>query len=110
MPRTFKDHKKEDFMAFEQGGIYMASYEPKFHALSRYATQLVTIEEERIYLFIKGLNSELQILSVYMTSTERSLKEVTNFVTKVDGVRRDDQTKSLSRRAKHWGNFQGSYS
>lgn len=36
-----------------QGGMYVAAYEANFHELSRYATELVTIEEERIYLFIR---------------------------------------------------------
>ncbi|KAH0658132.1 hypothetical protein KY289_026880 [Solanum tuberosum] len=60
VPRTLRDRKKDEFMALEQGGMYVAAYESKFHALSRYASQLVTTEEERIRLFIRGLNSELQ--------------------------------------------------
>ncbi|KAH0669381.1 hypothetical protein KY285_023539 [Solanum tuberosum] len=61
-------------MALEQGGISVAAYEAKFHALSRYATQLVTIEEERIRLFVKGLNSELHVLSAHMTSAARPIQ------------------------------------
>ena len=49
MPRTFRDRNKDEFMALEQGGMFVAAYEAKFHALSRYATQLVTTEEERIH-------------------------------------------------------------
>ncbi|KAH0673662.1 hypothetical protein KY284_024749 [Solanum tuberosum] len=75
VPRTLRDHKKDEFMALEQGGMYVAAYEAKFHALSRYDTQLVTTEDERIRLFVKGLNSELQILSVHMTSAGRSFNE-----------------------------------
>ena len=72
MPRTLRDHKKGEFMASEQGGMTVVAYESKFHALSRYATQLVTTKEERIQLFIRGLNSELQVLSVNMISAGRS--------------------------------------
>ncbi|WMV59252.1 hypothetical protein MTR67_052637 [Solanum verrucosum] len=97
-------------MALDQGSMFVAAYETKLHVLSRYATQLVTIEEERICLFIRGLNSELQVLSVHMTSTRRSFNEVTDFVKKVEGVRRDGQAKTLAKRAKNSGNFQGSYS
>ncbi|WMV58289.1 hypothetical protein MTR67_051674 [Solanum verrucosum] len=61
VPRTLGDRKKDEFMALEQGGIFVADYEAKFHALSRYATQLVTTEEERTHLFVKGLNFELQV-------------------------------------------------
>ena len=48
MPRTLGDHKKDEFMALEQGGISVASYEAKFHSLFKYVTQLVNTEEERI--------------------------------------------------------------
>ncbi|WMV40989.1 hypothetical protein MTR67_034374 [Solanum verrucosum] len=75
MPRTLRDRKKDEFMALEQGGMSVAAYEAKFHALSRYATKLVTTEEERIRLFIRGLNSELHVLSVHMTSAGRSINE-----------------------------------
>ena len=52
VPRTLRDCKKDEFMASEQGGISVAAYEAKFHALSRYVMQLVTAEEERIHLFL----------------------------------------------------------
>ena len=41
-------------MASEQGGMYVTSYEAKFHDLSRYDMQLVTKQEERITLLIRG--------------------------------------------------------
>ncbi|WMV33211.1 hypothetical protein MTR67_026596 [Solanum verrucosum] len=40
----------------------------------------------------------------------RNFNEVTNFVKKVEGVRRDGQAKALAKKAKNSGNFQGSYS
>ena len=69
MPRTVRDHKKDNFMALEQCGKSMIACEAKFHALSRYVTLLVTIKKERIHLFIRGLSYELQVLSVHMTLT-----------------------------------------
>ncbi|KAH0745921.1 hypothetical protein KY285_007578 [Solanum tuberosum] len=84
VPKTLRDRKKDRVMASEQGGMSVAAYEAKFHALSRYATQLVTTEEERIWLFIRGLNSELQVLSVHMTSAGRSFNEVKDYVKKVE--------------------------
>lgn len=44
-------------MSFDQGCMFVAAYEAKFNALSRYVMQLVTTEEERIHLFIEGSNS-----------------------------------------------------
>ncbi|KAH0730222.1 hypothetical protein KY289_001410 [Solanum tuberosum] len=55
VPRTLRDHKKDEFMALEQGG--------------------------------------------------RNFNEVTDFVKKVKGVRRDGQAKALAKRAKNSGNY-----
>lgn len=51
--RTLKDHKKDEFMGLEQGGMFVSSYEAKFYVFSRYATQLVTTKDERIQIFIR---------------------------------------------------------
>lgn len=38
VPRALRDHKKDEFIALEQGNMSVAAYEANFHALSRYAT------------------------------------------------------------------------
>lgn len=86
-------------MVLEQGDMYMVAYKATFHALSIYATHLVNTKEERIQLYIRGLNSELQVLFVHINSVGRSLNEVTNYVKKVEGVRLDVQAKVFSKRA-----------
>lgn len=86
VPRTLRDRKKDVFMATEQRGMIVADYEAMFHALSRYVMQLVTTNEECIHFFIKGLNPELQVLCVHMTSAGKSFNEMTDFVNKVEGV------------------------
>ncbi|KAH0636396.1 hypothetical protein KY289_036311 [Solanum tuberosum] len=75
VPTTLRDRKKDELMALEQGGMTVAAYEAKLHALSRYATQVVT-----------------------------------DYVKKVEGVKRAGQAKVSLKRAKNSGNFQGSYS
>ena len=72
-------------MDLEQGGMSVVAYEAKFYVLSRYSTQLVTTEEERIPLFIRGLKCELQVLRVHMTSLRKSFNEVTNYINKWSG-------------------------
>lgn len=74
-------------MAHEWGIMYAVVYEAKFHALSRYATQLLGTDEERIRLYVKAPNAELHILSVHMTSAGKSFNEVTDYVKKLEGVR-----------------------
>ena len=50
--KTLRNRKKDEFMALEQGGMFVDSYEAKFHPLSRCATQIVTTQEDMIRLFI----------------------------------------------------------
>lgn len=78
----------------------IATYKAKFHALSRNDTPFVTIGEERILFFIKGLNSKLQILSIHMTNARMSFNEVIDFVKKVEEVRKVGQAKALTKRPK----------
>ena len=56
-------------------------------------------------LFVRGLNYDLQVFSVYMTSAGKSFNEVTDYVKKVEGVRRHGQDKVLSNRSMKSGNF-----
>ncbi|KAH0644574.1 hypothetical protein KY284_032458 [Solanum tuberosum] len=81
-----------EFVSFQLEDLISCSvlqnYVPRtLRNLKKYATQLMTIEEERISLLIRVPNSELQVLSVHMTSTRSSFNEVTDYVKKVDGVR-----------------------
>lgn len=85
VPRTLRDYKKNQFMPLEQVATSVAAYESKLNALSRYSSQLMTTEEERICLFIWGLNFELEVLYFHMISAGRSFNKVTNYVKKVEG-------------------------
>ena len=49
------------------------------------------------------------MLSVNITSAGRRFNEVTDYAKKVEGVKQDGQARALSRRAKSFGNFKGSY-
>lgn len=60
-------------------------------------------------MFISGLDSELHILSIHMNFVGRSIKELTHYIKRVEGVKREGQAKELSKRANSYGNFQGSY-
>ena len=68
------------------------AYEAKFRALSRYATQLCFSPQEWIRRFVKGLRSELRISALQIAATEKSFKEVVDFVIEVEGVKPDDFT------------------
>ena len=60
----------------------------------------MTTEEKGIHLFFKGLNLKLQVLSIRITSIGKFFDEVTDFVKKVEGVRRDGPAKALAKKHK----------
>ena len=59
IPRTLRDRRRDEFLSLEQGRMSITTYEPKFRALSRYATHLCFSPQERIRRFVKGLRSDL---------------------------------------------------
>lgn len=64
---------------------------------------------KRILFFIRDLSSKLQELYVHITSAGKCFNEVTNYVKKVEGLKRDVQAKKLAKRSKNSRIFQGSY-
>ena len=89
----------------------VTAYEARFRALSRYATQLCFSPQERIRRFVKGLRSDLQILSLQVSTAAKSFQEVVDFVIEVEGVKPDDFTMaSATKKFREGGDFNGSYS
>ena len=81
----------------------VTTYEAKFRALSRYATQLCFSPQERIRRFVKGLRSNLQIPSLQVAF-------VVDFVIEVEGVKPDDFTMaSTFKKFRKGGDFSGCY-
>lgn len=95
MPRTLEDHQKDECMALKQHSMSVASYESKFHALCRYATHFV---KERIHLFVKGLDFEVQVLSFHIIYARKTFNQVSDYVKKVEGVKREGQVKVMAKR------------
>ena len=111
IPRTLRDRKRDEFLSLEQGRMSVTTYEVKFHALSRYATQLFSSPQERIRRFVKGLRSDLQIPALNVAAAAKSFQEVVDFVIEVEGVKTDDFTMtSTSKKFRKGGEFNGSYS
>ena len=65
IPQTLRDRRRDEFLSLEQGRMSVTTYEAKFRALSRYATQLCFSPQERIYRFVKGLRSDLRISALH---------------------------------------------
>ena len=111
IPWTLRDRRRDEFPSLEQGRMSVAAYEAKFHALSRYGTQLCFSPQEQIHRFVKGLRSDLQIPSLQVAATAQSFQEVVDFVIEVEGVKQDEFTAVLTfKKIRKGGEFSGSYS
>ena len=86
IPWTLRDRRRDEFLSLEQGRMSVASYEAKFRALSRYATQLCFSPQERIRSFVKELRSDLHIQALQVATAAKSFQEVVDFVIEVEGV------------------------
>ena len=109
IPRTLRDRRRDEFLRLEQGRMCVATYDAKFCALSRYATQLCFIPQERIHRFVKGLRSDLQISALQVAAVAKSFQEVVDFVIEVEGVKPNDlTTTSTLMKFRKGGEFSGS--
>ncbi|GFZ06725.1 hypothetical protein Acr_18g0008950 [Actinidia rufa] len=57
---SFKDMLREQFERLEQGAMTVSEYAMKFQALSRFAPELVSMEEKKCKTFIRGLDDSIQ--------------------------------------------------
>ena len=111
IPQTLKDRRRDEFLSLEQGRMSVSTYEAKFCALSRYATQLCFSPQERTRRFVKGLRSDLRISALQVAAAAKPFQEVVDFVIEVEGVKPDDFTMaSTSKKFHKGGEINGSYS
>ncbi|XP_060202191.1 uncharacterized protein LOC132630651 [Lycium barbarum] len=61
--RILRDWRHDEFNNIEQGNLSVAAYEAWFHSLSRYALQLMPIEEERVRRFVKRVEHCSSVVS-----------------------------------------------
>ena len=109
IPWNLRDRRRDEFLSLEQGRMSVTAYEAKFHALSRYATQLCFSPQERIRRFVKGLRSDFMIPALQV-ATAKSFKEVVDFMIEVEGVNPDDFTMtSTPKKFRKGGEFNDSY-
>ena len=52
--------REDEFIKLRQGTSSVADYEERFTKVSRFAPELVATERRRIWLFVQGLNVEIQ--------------------------------------------------
>ena len=91
--------------------MFVTTYKAICHALSRYATRIYFIHQERIPRFIKVLRSCLRILALQITAFAKSFQEVVDFVIELERVKLDDFTKvPMFKKFHKGGEFSGSLS
>ncbi|GAB2280294.1 hypothetical protein Dimus_039397 [Dionaea muscipula] len=54
--------KKIELLSLKQGDMKISAYDAKFSELSRFAPELVSTEKDKMFLFLKGMDPDLQVL------------------------------------------------
>lgn len=80
VPHTPNNNKKDEFWALDQVNIFIKAYNTKFNILSQYATQLLGIDNEMIWLFVKSLNTGMQNLSAHNSSIGKTINKATDYL------------------------------
>ena len=60
LPPLIQEKREDEFIKLKQGTCSVADYEERFTQFSRFAPELVATERRRIWLFVQGLNVEIQ--------------------------------------------------
>lgn len=63
---------------------------------------MFTFKEERIFLFVEGLNAKLLVSALQMSSLGKAFKEMVDFMKKVEGVRENSYAKMGEKKAPRW--------
>lgn len=77
----------------------MAAYETMFHSLSYYTLQLITLDEEQIRYFVKGMNSGIQMVTLSATTSGKSFQDMIEFAKKAEAIGRQWDVKSEEKKA-----------
>lgn len=71
----------------------MVAYEAKFHVFSCHALQLITSEEQRIWYFVKDLNSRIQMVVLSVDASYKSFQEAVEFAKKEKVINKQRKVK-----------------
>lgn len=59
---------------------------------------------------MKGLNTDLQVLSIHMNFTRKIFNKASNYVTKLKGIKQVIRAKALAKKYQTISNFSSSFS
>ena len=60
LPHLVQEKREDDFIRLHQGALNVFEYGTQFTKLSKFAPELVVMEQRRVRRFIQGLNVEFQ--------------------------------------------------
>lgn len=83
------------------------AYETKFYTLFWYATQLLTFVDESIHLYFNGLNYDLKVFFVHMTSARKEFNKAFDYMKKLDKVTYEGWDNISANKSQNIGNFSG---
>ncbi|XP_071925916.1 uncharacterized protein [Coffea arabica] len=60
LPPIVQEKREDDFINLRQGTLSVSEYETQFTKLSKFAPELIAMEQRRVRRFVQGLNVEIQ--------------------------------------------------
>lgn len=74
--RSLRDRLRNQFVRLEQGSMTVTQYEVGFQELSMYAIVILSIEEEQIHCFVRGLRPLLRIGTLPLVTSGPSYLDI----------------------------------
>ena len=89
VPRSEREHKRDEFEGLQQGGMLVAEYEGRFHALVRHALMILPTEAERVRRFVKGLIIPIRLGVSQVASSGVPFQKVMDAAKELEMIRRE---------------------
>lgn len=105
IPPSIKGRLRDHFTRLEQSSMSEPKYDTCFHKLSRHATMILPIQEERVWNFVQVLRLPQWIATESFASSGRSFLDIVNHAHTM-GELHHEARGGIDKRA----HFQGSYS
>ncbi|XP_015054850.1 uncharacterized protein LOC107001234 [Solanum pennellii] len=102
-----REHKRIEFEGLQQGGMSVAEYEGKFHAMDRHASMILPTEAEGVRRFVKGLIILIRLGVSQVAASGVPLWKVVDAAKELEMIRREGFEKREGKRTRYSGDFGG---
>ncbi|XP_015081239.1 uncharacterized protein LOC107024791 [Solanum pennellii] len=107
VPRSERECKRTEFEGLQQGGMSVAEYKGKFHALARHASMILPTEAERVRRFVKGLIIPILLGVSQVAASGVPFQKVVDAAKELEMIRREGFEQREGKRTRYSSDFGG---